>query len=103
MFEFSLKTKWKENLKDKMITFIDLYRKEYKEPIKDVKYKRGFHDDYRMIITYKFENVDIQFESVETDNTKWIALHVDIDSEDKKIFDEKYNFISNILTQLTKK
>lgn len=100
MFDFHYKTNWKDNLKDKMITFIDLYRKNYKEPIKDIKYKRTAHDDYRMVITYVFNCVEITFECVETENSKWISIFAEISSDDKNYFDNRYEFIKNTIKEI---
>lgn len=82
-----------------MITFIDLYRKNYEEPIKDIKYE-ATNDDYRMILTYYFENVEITFESIETGDTKWIAISVEVITDDKKYFDNKYEFIKNAIKKI---
>lgn len=101
MFKFMLdRIEWKENLKDKMITFIDLYRKELGEPIKDIKYKRENHDSYRMIMIYEFNDVDITFESVDSGSTKWIAARIEVDNDDKNYFDKQYEIITTLIDQV---
>lgn len=102
MFEVNIDAEWTENMKDKMITFIDLYRKYYKEPIKDIKYKKGYHEDFRMVITFYFENEELTFECVETDDTNWVCLTLEMDTKNKKLFDDKYDFIIKTIKQINK-
>lgn len=98
MFEFSHEINWQENKRDKMITFINLYRKELKEPLQDIQYKNT--DDEKRIIIYFFKDIEITFKSFESSRNSWIIISVEVDTEDKIYFDSIYNSIMNIIEQI---
>jgi len=40
MFKTDIRTPWKENLHDRIISFVDMYRKKYDEPIENIDIKK---------------------------------------------------------------
>ena len=108
MFKTDMRTPWKENLHDRVISLVDMYRKKYNEPIKNIRYKEN-SDNYRTTIIFEFKDVDLTFESVKTKDTNWTHITLEVDSYNeeseklKEMFDDRYKFIKETIKRLNKK
>jgi len=107
MFKTDIRTPWKENLHDRIISFVDMYRKKYDEPIENIRYKEN-SDNYRTTIIFEFKDVDITFESVKTKDNNWTHICLEVDSREesevlKELFDDRYKFMKETIKKLNSK
>lgn len=92
MLQFSKRTPWKTDLHDKMLVFIDIFKNQFKVKVEKISYEDTTQKDYKYIYTFKFSYYDIKFESIVSSDTNWMKIDALVWGEDKKIFDDIYNF-----------